>query len=63
MLWAQYVRRLALYTLINDFMKTNSLLNKDLALSDEPFTEAVTNDFIRTDFIDRLERNFVDGSK
>lgn len=57
------MRRLALYTLINDFMKTNSLLNKDLALSDEPFTEAVTNDFIRTDFIDRLERNFVDGSK
>ena len=37
------------------FMKNSSLLNKDLALTEEQFTEAVTNDFIGTDFIDRLE--------
>ena len=36
-------------------MKNASLLNKDLALSEEQFGEAVTNDFIGTDFIDRLE--------
>jgi hypothetical protein len=36
-------------------MKNSSLMNKDLALSEEQFSEAVTNDFIGTDFIDRLE--------
>jgi len=36
-------------------MKTSSLLNKDLALDEQQFTEAITNDFIGTDFIDRLE--------
>src|SRR5471030_2552387 len=42
-------------TIIQLFMKNSSLLNKDLALSEEQFGEAVTNDFIGTDFIDRLE--------
>jgi hypothetical protein len=36
-------------------MKNSSLLNKDLALTEDQFDEAVTNDFIGTDFIDRLE--------
>ncbi|NOW95950.1 hypothetical protein [Mucilaginibacter sp. SG564] len=35
-------------------MKT-SLLNKDLALDERQFNEAVTNDFIGTNFMDRLE--------
>jgi hypothetical protein len=44
-----------LFTVIQLFMKNSSLLNNDLALSEEQFGEAVTNDFIGTDFIDRLE--------
>jgi hypothetical protein len=36
-------------------MKTNSLLNKDLALSEAQFTDAVTNDFVGGNFTDHLE--------
>ncbi|CAN5465450.1 hypothetical protein BH09BAC6_BH09BAC6_36850 [soil metagenome] len=36
-------------------MKNSSLLNKDLSLTEEQFNQAVMNDFIGTDFVDRLE--------
>ncbi|QJD95398.1 hypothetical protein HH214_05680 [Mucilaginibacter robiniae] len=36
-------------------MKDASLLNKDLALTEQQFREAITNDFIGAEFTDRLE--------